>query len=175
MEVQGLNEPYRYVANRLGDATGITSEAHAVVHASGGDGEEDHLGAGQGTVLMATTDKPFECPSCQTKQEVHLTSRASWNKKLRAFLGVPVHRCICCRRTFSEIEVREAFFRAQRIEVSSTFLRPADGKGVDEVMREIAEAEQNKNKRRAEKVAAHTHDPAGELERAEFKPPFSRH
>ncbi len=174
MEVQGLNEPYRYGANRLGDSTGIKSEAYAV-DASGWDGEEDHRVGGQETVLMAITDKPFECPSCQTTQEVYLTSRAPWNKKLRALLGVPVHRCICCHRGFSEPEVREIFLRGQRIEVSSTFLRPTDGKGVDEVMREIAEAEQSKNKRRAEKMTSHKHDPAGELESAEFKPPFSRH
>ncbi len=175
MAFQGLNEPYLYAGNRLPDSTGIRSEAHAVIDASGWDGEEVRLRAGQETILMAATDKPFECPSCQTVQEVSLISRAPWNKKLRALLGVPVHRCICCHRRFSEVEVQEVFFRGHRIEVSSTFLRPADGKGVDEVMREIAEAEQNKSKRRTEKAPSHKYDPASELERAEFKPPFSRH
>jgi hypothetical protein len=83
----------------------------------------------------------LRCPDCEKVQDGPL--RGPWMKRFFGLMGIPPYRCRVCRRRFSgfEGETYEPAMNQLDGGVFSTFLRPADNRSFDDVIREMARDE----------------------------------
>ena len=98
--------------------------------------------------------KPIRCPNCGMVQEGSVPG--PWMRRFFGLMRIPPYRCRSCRRRFSEFDDgRTGELLMNHLEAwASTFLRPADNRSFDDVIRDIAREEQEKagHDERAEKL-----------------------
>jgi transposase-like protein len=95
----------------------------------------------------------IKCPNCGMVQEPSV--RGPWMRRFFGLMRIPPHRCRSCRRRFSGFDGRTGELLMNHLEGwTSTFLRPADNRSFDEVIRDIARDEQERaeHDERAEKL-----------------------
>jgi hypothetical protein len=113
-------------------------------------------------VLRTTT--AIRCPECEKVQEGPL--RGPWMRRFFGLMRIPPYRCRFCRRRFSGFdgETDEPVMNQLEGGVFSTFLRPADNRSFDDVIRDIARDEQEQCEHGPSSNASHGNERAKEWE-----------
>ena len=90
----------------------------------------------------AATSTSVRCPHCQTRLERR--PRGLWTKRFLGLLGIAAYRCRSCGHRFSAFE-SEAETNQRLGAVFSTFLRPKDNRTFNDLIRDIARAERERD------------------------------
>jgi hypothetical protein len=86
----------------------------------------------------------IRCPRCERLQGVPTGVRGLWERTVLALMRIRPYRCTFCGRRFHRFQVggvQEATDQSP-VEAFSTFLPPADTRNFQELIRDIAQAEQ---------------------------------
>src|SRR5688572_9014328 len=110
------------------------------------------------------TTTAIRCPACDKVQDGVL--RAPWKNRVYGMLGIPLYRCRSCRRRFSEAirQTDEPVTNHLEGRVFSSFLRPADNRTFDDVIRDMARDEREQGDLRPGSTAGHGTATAAEWE-----------
>lgn len=107
---------------------------------------------------------PTRCPGCGKRREGPL--RGPWLGRLLGLMGIPLYRCRFCHHRFSGVEGHPEMNQLEGSSFSA-FLRPADNRLFDEVIRDLARDEQEQGEHGQSSNAPHGNEGVKEFRKPE--------